>query len=374
LGLRLAAKPDGAAEHGRLVERDTLTAIWQAAAMIHDVLIIGAGVAGLACAQVLAAAGRKVRVIERSRGVGGRCATRRIDGQPVDHGLVFLHGQSPDFLAALREVPGPWREGWPTVVQGSGTPCQPVAFVPGSYRLAHARGMSVVTKHWASGLDVVLETRAAGLALREEGVAVLATQQDAAVTFIGRDVVLAMAAPQVLALLATQQLPAKVETVRALLSMMPSVPCATVIALYPADAPRPAWDVWYPETSSALLLLCHDSAKREQAAQLALVLQARPAWSNACLGHCPDSWAPRLLEEAATLLGPWVTRPTTWQGHMWRHARASTACELAAPLLVGLGQGRRLGIVGELFMPDGGVQAAWQSGREVAKHLLEEAR
>jgi renalase len=342
--------------------------------MIYDVLVIGAGVAGLACAQVAAAAGKKVRVLERSRGVGGRCATRRLDGQPVDHGLVFLHGQSPEFLAALREVPGPWREGWPMVVQGSGTPCQPVAFAPGSYRLAHAHGNSAWAKHWAGGLEVVRETRAVGLELHEDGVAVLATQRDAPATFIGRDVVLAMAGPQSLALLANQQLSPRVETARALLAMMPSVPCATVIALYPADVPRPAWDVCYPETSSALLLLAHDSAKREHPARLALVLQARPAWSSACLGQSPDAWAPRLLEEAAKVLGPWAATPTTWQGHMWRHARASTACELAAPLLVDLGRARRLGVVGEVFTQGGGVQGAWQSGRQLAYHLLEEAR
>jgi renalase len=341
--------------------------------MVYDVLVIGAGVAGLACAQVAATAGRKVRVLERSRGVGGRFATRRIDGQPVDHGLVFLHGQSPELLAALREVPGPWREGWPGVIQGSGTPCQPVAFAPGSYRLAHARGISAVAKHWASELDVALETRVVGLELREEGIAVLATQHDTPVTYIGRDVVLATAGPQGLPLLASQGLPAKARTARALLAMMPSVPCATVIALYPADAPRPAWDVWYPENSSALLLLAHDSAKREPPAELALVLQARPAWSSACLGQCPDTWGPRLLDEAAKLLGPWAAQPATWQGHMWRHARASTACELAVPLLVDLGRGRRLGVVGELFAPGGGVQAAWQSGRELARQLLEEA-
>jgi renalase len=342
--------------------------------MVHDVLIIGAGVSGLACAKVLASAGRQVRVIERSRGVGGRCATRRVDGQPVDHGQVFLHGQSPEFLAALRETPGPWREGWPVLVKGSGTPCQPSAFAPGSERMAHALGVNAFAKHLAVGLDVMRETAATGLQLRDEGIAVLAKQRNAEVTFTARAVVSALAGPQGLALLADPRLPVQVETVRALLSMMPSVPCATVIALYPADAPRPSWDIWYPEASAALLLLAHDSAKREGPVQLALVLQARPAWSAACMGQCPQAWGPRLLDEAGKLLGPWASRPAQWQAHMWRHARASSACELAAPLLVDLGRGRRLGVVGELFAQGGGVQAAWQSGRELAKHLLEEAR
>lgn len=109
--------------------------------MISDVIIVGAGVAGLTCARVLGDAGKRVRLLERSRGVGGRCATRRVDGQSVDHGLVFVLGRDPDSLEALREVPGHWLEGWPAVVRGSGTPCQPNAFVPGTRRMAHANGM-----------------------------------------------------------------------------------------------------------------------------------------------------------------------------------------------------------------------------------------
>jgi predicted NAD/FAD-dependent oxidoreductase len=342
--------------------------------MVHDIVIIGAGISGLACAKVLAAAGKTVRVIERSRGLGGRCATRRVEGQPVDHGLVFVHGESPEFLAALREAPGPWLEGWPVHVKGSGTPCQPSAFAPGSQRLAHARGLNAFAKHLASGLDVQLEASATGLQLGEAGITVLTEQRDRDVSFTARAVVLAMAGPQDLALLGDARLPAQIETARALLSMMPSVPCATVIALYPTQAPRPAWDVWYPEESAALLLLAHDSAKRESPAHLALVLQARPAWSAECVGQCPQDWGPRLLEEAGKLLGAWATRPAHWQAHMWRHARASSACELTAPFLLDLGQGRRLGLAGELFTQGGGLQAAWESGRQLAHRLIEEMR
>lgn len=342
--------------------------------MVYDVLVIGAGVSGLVCAKVIASAGKRVRVLERSRGVGGRCATRRVDGQPVDHGQVFLHGDSADFLAALRETPGVWREGWPLVVKGSGTPCQPVAFAPGSQRVAHVQGQSAFAKHLAAGLDVALETVATGFELGDEGIRVLARQRDADVAFTTRALVLAMAGPQGLALLGNSRLPAQVETARAILSMMPSVPCATVIALYPADAPRPAWDIWYPEASAALLLVAHDSAKRENPARLALVFQGRPAWSAACVGQGPETWGASLLDEAGKLLGRWAARPAQWQAHMWRHARASSACELVAPLALDLGAGRVLGLAGEVFARGGGVQAAWESGRHLAYRLLEELR
>ena len=339
--------------------------------MTSDVLIVGAGVAGLSCAKVLASAGKKVRVIERSRGVGGRCATRRIDGQPVDHGLAFLHGKSPEFLALLCEVPGLWRDDWPIVVRGTGTPCQPNAFVHGAHRMAHANGVSAFPKHLAVGLDVVLETTATGLELGEHGITVRANQQNETISFTGSDVVLALAGPQSHALMDGLPPSPGRETGRAVLAMMPSVPCATVIALYPRNAPAPSWDIWYPETSTALSLVALDSAKRDDPARVALVLQARPAWSSAVVGADPAEWAPRLLADAASLIGPWVTQPATWQAHMWRYAHSSPECELAGPLVLDLGPGRRVGIAGELFAPGGGVQAAWQSGIELARRLLD---
>ncbi|WP_230945853.1 FAD-dependent oxidoreductase [Burkholderia vietnamiensis] len=48
------------------------------------VAIVGAGIAGLACARVLADAGHRVTVYEKSRGVGGRMSTRR---ELVVHGV-----------------------------------------------------------------------------------------------------------------------------------------------------------------------------------------------------------------------------------------------------------------------------------------------
>jgi len=233
-------------------------------------------------------------------------------------------------------------------------------------------GVSALPKHLAAGLDVLLQTTVTGFELGGEDITVLAKQQAASTTFAARDVVLALAGPQSLALLdALPPSPAR-ETARALLAMLPSVPCATVLALYPRDVPVPPWDVLYPETSEALLLVAHDSAKRDTPAHTALVLQARPSWSSTILMAPESEWAPRLLADAAKLVGAWVEKPTTWQAHLWRHARTSPDCELAGPLVLDLERGRRVGIAGELFAPGGGAQAAWQSGRQLAHRLLDE--
>lgn len=52
--------------------------------------IIGAGISGLAAGRVLKASGHEPVIFEKSRGVGGRCATRRIEGYTFDHGATSI--------------------------------------------------------------------------------------------------------------------------------------------------------------------------------------------------------------------------------------------------------------------------------------------
>src|SRR5205085_2478824 len=78
------------------------------------VVVIGAGVAGLTCARELKRRGVRAVVLERARGIGGRCATRRIEGQPVDHGVPFLHATSAEFGEELNDLdPDGKISGWP---------------------------------------------------------------------------------------------------------------------------------------------------------------------------------------------------------------------------------------------------------------------
>lgn len=59
------------------------------------VIIIGAGISGCACAHALALAGHHVTVVEKGRGVGGRMATRRMNGARIDHGAQFFTARDP---------------------------------------------------------------------------------------------------------------------------------------------------------------------------------------------------------------------------------------------------------------------------------------
>lgn len=63
--------------------------------------MVGAGVAGLRCAQVLEAHGVDVEIFERAPHVGGRIATDVIDGFRIDRGFQLLNPSYPQARRAL---------------------------------------------------------------------------------------------------------------------------------------------------------------------------------------------------------------------------------------------------------------------------------
>ena len=109
-----------------------------------DVVIIGAGIAGLAAAAELVASGRRVVVLEKSRGVGGRMATRRVGEAVCDHGAQFFTVRSPAFGGMVAEAHeagavATWCEGFSQAASID------AAVMPATDGHARWRGMSGMT-------------------------------------------------------------------------------------------------------------------------------------------------------------------------------------------------------------------------------------
>lgn len=336
----------------------------------HPIVIVGAGIAGLTLARELRRLGHTPVVLERSRGIGGRCATRRIDGQPVDHGVFFMHTQSHALWRELEQVPAGRREGWPERIDGEGAACRPDAFAAQGRRMVFLEGVNQFPKILAAGLEVQTGIRVTAIAAPDDGIDAWVVHTADGGTVRTQTLLFALPAPNVCDLLrAAEPLPTRVAGLVPLLALAPSVPCLTVIARYPADTPAPAWDLSLPAGSSALQAISHDSSKRDAGAVLTLVLQARAAWSRVWLERPEDEWTRALLDEAARLHGPWAGRPASFQGHAWRRARVAPGTELSQPLLVELESGALLGCAGDAFHPAGGVEGAYLSGLHLAGRL-----
>ncbi len=120
------------------------------------VVVIGAGVSGVACARAVAAAGVPVRVLDRARTVGGRMASRRLHGRRVDLGAAYFTVRDEEFAGVVERwraagLARPWTDE-PAVLGGAGRDR-----APGPVRWAAAGGLRSLVVDLADGLDVRLE-------------------------------------------------------------------------------------------------------------------------------------------------------------------------------------------------------------------------
>jgi predicted NAD/FAD-dependent oxidoreductase len=288
----------------------------------------------------------------------------------VDHGLAFYHGSDPGLCRSLERVGEGLLPGWPRHVRGDGTPCQPRAFRATDWRLAYAGGVTSFPKHLAASLDVRLHSKVCRVESATDHWRVL---DEEGRSYTARDLVLGIPTPQARSLLDSRLGETlELNSVRSLLHDAGFVSTLTVMALYPAGGPAPEWDIWYPEESAILQLISHDSSKRQRPDRTALVLQALPAWSRRQWERPREEWCAAMLEEGGRLAGPWAARPATVQTHRWRFARICSGGDLSGPIMLTLPGGQRLGLAGDGFSPGGGIQAAWRSGRELARRLSED--
>lgn len=331
------------------------------------IAIIGAGTAGLSCAQFLAQAGHQVHVFDKSRGPSGRMSTRRSSDGDVnwqcDHGAQYFTAHDADFRAQVTAweqagAAAPWsaRIGSHNC-QGFTLQASTEQRFVGTPRMtspaAHAvrcmtESPNPVRFQWQTTIEPLQADTGAGWLLH--------SPEHGAESQRYQTVLLAVPAPQAAPLLA-----AVAPEAAALSRSARMRACWSVMVRCPQPVALPV-DGCFVE-HSPLRWMARDSSKPGRNGPETWLLHASDTWSEAHVEDDAASVTAALLQAFAQLGGP---DPASVQAtaHRWRYA------DTAHPLHIGSwwDAAAGLGMCGD-WLHSGSVEGAWLGGRSLARHV-----
>jgi renalase len=342
----------------------------------RHIAVIGAGMAGVVCARTLVQAGHRVTLLEKSRGFGGRMATRHTEFGDFDHGAQYFTVRDPRFVTLLKTVPAlarPWSANTVRVLDELGHVLAS-APPPSEAHFVGTPSMNALVRHWAQPLGdgslnahTLLETRVTHIErdaldatrwqLRTEGPA------DAQQVYSGFDqVLLALPSPQADSLLrASGLLPA----LREAMAHVTVAPCWTLMVAYP-NAMQPGLSHLGPHWNAArsthhrISWLARESSKPGRSPIERWTIQASPGWSTEHLEDDAERVKAKMLKGFAQITGI-RAEPGHAVTHLWRYAQ--TQQPLGQPFLWDAEAG--IGLCGDWCLGHR-VENAFVSGLELA--------
>lgn len=314
-----------------------------------EIAVVGAGIAGLACAAALARAGVGVAVFDKGRAPGGRMATRRFAtpaGEArADHGAQYFTARGAAFAEVARAM----------VAEGAAAEWRPRGRPASDAWYVGTPGMSGPARWLAGGLDM-----RPGVAIaRIEGTAGAYRLRDAAGALVAEcgGVVIATPAEQAAPLLSTIAPAQAAEAADAR-----SAPCWAVLAAFEVPA-GVGFDVARP-ANGALAWVARDASKPGRGAGPEVwVAHLGVAASRTLLEAEPDTVIATALGDLARL--GLAAPPIATQAHRWRYAMVETP----APGTTPWNAHTRVGACGD-WRGGPRVEAAWASGVALAAAIL----
>jgi predicted NAD/FAD-dependent oxidoreductase len=328
------------------------------------IAVVGAGLAGAACATALHQAGFQVSLFDKSRGPAGRMSTRRGEGWQCDHGAQYFTARDPDFRAEVARweaagVAACWQprllrvdaDGSRSMADANGGADGALQRFVGTPRMtAPVAWLCAPLALHTSVTVTALQRAGEGWRLESAETGLLAPHFDA--------VLLAVPAPQ-----AAPLLRALAPAQAALASATTMQACWTLMLDY--DAPLALdFDAAFVN-HGPLRWLARDSSKPGRAGRESWLLHASAAWSDAHLELDAQQVGALLLAAFADLGG---SAPARWSAHRWRYASTASQRTQVCSWDGALG----LGLCGD-WLNGGTVEAAWLSGQALARQLIADA-
>ena len=268
----------------------------------YDLLIIGAGIAGLAAGQMAQQAGQKIMLIDKGRRVGGRVSTRRSDGFVFNHGAQFATSRSSDFGDILRAastagMAANWQiEDTKMVVIG-----KPM--------------MRAIPLFLANNLPIQQNRRIASIVRKTDYIQCVDTDD---IPITAKKVICTAPAPQTMALLADD-----FPDLAATASQAAYVPCLTVMLGLADDEHLPKMPVKAPKHDIGWAV-CESARPTATQHRPALTVQADAAWSAAHIDDSPDSIIKQLVEKYQLATGCQIGTVLHAHEHRWLYAKVTT--------------------------------------------------
>jgi predicted NAD/FAD-dependent oxidoreductase len=306
-----------------------------AASPIRHIAVIGAGIAGMACARTLAQAGHKVTVFEKSRGAGGRMGTRKSEFGGFDHGAQYFTVRDARFEKALAispELVRRWSANTVRILDEAGRVVAS-SLPPKEAHWVASPGMSELVKEWAKPLlkngQLHFETQVTRI--QTDGLSPkrwqLQTEGPGATTSVhsGFDaVIMAVPSVQAQALLLSSQIAKPLMGEMAKVSV---APCWTLMLAFP-QAAQPALAHLGPQWNAArsthhrIAWLARESSKPGRGPIERWTVQASPEWSERHLEDDAERVKAKLLKAFTEVTGIRAEPPYA-EVHRWRYAQTT---------------------------------------------------
>ena len=328
--------------------------------VIRRVAVVGAGIAGLACARRLSASGHKVKVYDKGRGVGGRAATRRMrigeSDLRFDHGAQYFTARDPAFRTEVdRLVAAGAVERYPNSIIGFTDTAR--SLFPDEPRFVGAPGMNGMAKALADGLDVETSCHIRECTRDAEGWALALSSGVRTGPF--DNVVISVPAEQAAELLLpiAPSLATEAQAAR-------TSPCwAAMLVLSPPI--RLDFEAARVGGSSPLAWVAQ--MKGNSSAYSCWVLHAKPDWSIENINQSAEWVADELAREFSELAHIDV-QPLHASAHRWRYAQVQISTGRPFAWDAGLG----IGVCGDWRLGPR-VELAWQSGDALGSEIAKPA-